>query len=486
MGIMRKHTALVLLAFSLLTSSNSFRCGEGDTCLLMEDPNNVLMEFRRSAVLCKDELNVSYGVEFEECTIRRMGNVSFPSANMRTHSFRNFTCDEEYDKSPVPLDTMTLEYQPNINEFYINSNGKYRKLAHWKPSPGIETRPFEVLYGMTVRSAKDACDLNDECFAFTILRRNTVATSRKRILLAGTTMLFSLEPFLDTSNEAWFVSVNDTGIVTYVKTQARYEDFIHFTGYIHRGQTLRYMPPRTSLRNILSECDSNRECGGLTFKGDDLSSVQVELKRVENMTQNADMAWHSFIHIRSYGEVDDYMLEKKTYDVDLYRYRPMLIAVVRNFGTKEECEFVKAQTGWEDAKVSNHVNESHIGRVDYRRLAKAKAINQPLFDFASPMSKYYIRNYAIVHGLTGHHVWPAGQEAISLIKYNVSGEEFRPHCDGDCTWCLTSLCHAITRVVCLCHSFISQEENCSNSKMPTLNISRKLISCSNHRYIYTK
>ena len=107
---------------------------------------------------------------------------------------------------------------------------------------------------------------------------------------------------------------------------------------------------------------------------------------------------------------------------------------MRNFGTKEECEYVKAQTGWEDAKVTNHGNnESQIGRVDYRRLAKAKGINQPLFDFASPLSEYFIRNYAIVHGLTGHDVWPAGQEALSLIKYNVSGEEFRPHCDGDCT-----------------------------------------------------
>ena len=433
---MREHVVLVLLAFasSLFTSSNSFRCGEGDTCRLMDDPNNVVMEFRRSAVLCKDELNVSYGVEFEECTMRRMGNVSFPSADVRTHSFRNFTCDEEYDKSPEPLDTITLEYQPNINEFYINSNGKYRTLAHWKPSPGIETRPFRVLHGMTVRSAKDACDLNDECFAFTILRRNTLVASRKRILMAGTTMLFSLEPFLDTSNEAWFVSVNDTSIVTYVKTQVRYEDFIHFTGFIHRGQTLRHKPRRTSLRDILSECDSDRECGGLTFSGDDLSSTQVELKRVENMTHTADMGWHSFIHIRSFGEVDDSMLEKKTYDVDLYRYRPMLIAIVRNFGTKEECEYMKAQTGWEDAKVTSHGNnESQIGRVDYRRLAKAKGINQPSFDFASPLSEYFIRNYAIVHGLTGHDVWPAGQEALSLIKYNVSGEEFRPHCDGDCT-----------------------------------------------------
>ena len=153
---MREHVVLVLLAFasSLFTSSNSFRCGEGDTCRLMDDPNNVVMEFRRSAVLCKDELNVSYGVEFEECTMRRMGNVSFPSADVRTHSFRNFTCDEEYDKSPEPLDTITLEYQPNINEFYINSNGKYRKLAYWKPSPGIETRPFRVLHGMTVRGVR--------------------------------------------------------------------------------------------------------------------------------------------------------------------------------------------------------------------------------------------------------------------------------------------------------------------------------------------
>ena len=59
---MREHVVLVLLAFasSFITSSNSFRYGEGDTCRLMDDPNNVVMEFRRSAVLCKDELNVSY------------------------------------------------------------------------------------------------------------------------------------------------------------------------------------------------------------------------------------------------------------------------------------------------------------------------------------------------------------------------------------------------------------------------------------------
>ena len=437
--MMREHSLLIILiVLAQSWTSNSFRCGEGDTCRLLDDPNNVAAEFQKSAVFCRDKLNVSYGEAFEECTMKRMGtrNVSFPSKHIRTHSFRNFTCDEDHDKSPLPLETIQLEYRPNINEFYMNSKGIYRKLSSWRPSTRIEARPFRVQRGMSVRSAKDLCDTIETCFTFTILRTNTLerfsSSSRKRILLTGTASFYSLEAFLDTSETAWFTSANAIGTVTYTKTQFRYKDFIHFTGFIERDQTLRYKAKGTSLRKILDECNFDRECGGFTFKGDDLSTVRVELKRAENMKHHANMTWHSFIHIRSYGNERNVMLETKKYDVDVYRQRPMVIAVVRNFGTKKECEFMRAQTGWDYAKV-NDKRGAKFAKVDYRRLAKAMPLKQPLFDFTSSVSEYFVRNFAIVHGLTGHAVWPAGQEPISLIKYNVSGEEFRPHCDGDCS-----------------------------------------------------
>jgi len=464
---MRGFCLLVLAVLARTTTSTEeiqpFRCGQGDTCQLSD---GILKVFELSAKSCRDELNTTYGNEFEKCTSKRMV-TPFPSDEMKRHMFRNFTCDEDYDKSPIPLATIQLEYKPSINEFYMNSRGKYRMLSFRKPSPKIH--PLKITYGMSIQDAKESCDSTSTCFCFSILHSNTLSTpsssllsspgDKKQILLAGMTLFYTLEPFLFMKT-SWYVDLN-ISIVTYVKTQFRYKDFIHFTGYIHRGNTLTPKQRGTNLKEILTKCESDENCGGLTFKGNDLSSVQVELKKAVNMKQSAHIDWHSFIHIRSYGKLDENkMLQMKTYDVDVYamslvlsfspscsiythththkrRYRetPMVIAIVRNFGTREECEqiqYQKASAGWRYAKVSD-AKSADGAKKDYRRQAKSKIHKQPIFDFSNPLSKFFVRNFAIVHGLTGHNVWPAGQEPLSVIKYNVSGDEFRPHCDGDCT-----------------------------------------------------
>lgn len=42
------------------------------------------------------------------------------------------------------------------------------------------------------------------------------------------------------------------------------------------------------------------------------------------------------------------------------------------------------------------------------------------------------RGYAFGNHVTGYNLDMTGQEGFSVIKYG-SDDEYRPHCDGDCT-----------------------------------------------------
>lgn len=42
------------------------------------------------------------------------------------------------------------------------------------------------------------------------------------------------------------------------------------------------------------------------------------------------------------------------------------------------------------------------------------------------------RGYAFANHVTGYNLDTTGQEGFSVIKYG-SDDEYRPHCDGDCT-----------------------------------------------------
>lgn len=42
------------------------------------------------------------------------------------------------------------------------------------------------------------------------------------------------------------------------------------------------------------------------------------------------------------------------------------------------------------------------------------------------------RGYAFANHVTGYNLDVTGQEGFSVIKYG-SDDEYRPHCDGDCT-----------------------------------------------------
>lgn len=191
------------------------------------------------------------------------------------------------------------------------------------------------------------------------------------------------------------------------------------------------------MANALSVCETNKSCGGLTWKGNDLRAIQIELKISNKTMYSPSIDWHSFIHIRAYGKIDTltqaFPPKKSRYTVEIYRERPFLIAVVKNVATEQECQALKDEDSknFAPASVADQKGKGKV-RVDYRRLAKSKGIKQPMFSSTSPLKSYWTRNFALVSALTEKKVWPAGQEPLSLILYNVSGEEFRPHCDGNC------------------------------------------------------
>lgn len=188
---------------TLLTSSkDNFTCGRGDVCRLNESIRNEFLDmFQESAEICYELINGSYGSEFEDCVDKRIDFSAFPDdVDMREHMLRNFTCSKEDASSHKAIGTVELEYAPTENEYYMNSAGIYVTLPNRITSEAIGP-PFRVEYSIKLKEAKAICKMYEECYSFTIYRTNRLTTSflgeeGKKIVMAGTALFFTLEPFL--------------------------------------------------------------------------------------------------------------------------------------------------------------------------------------------------------------------------------------------------------------------------------------------------
>jgi len=120
--------------------------------------------------------------------------------------------------------------------------------------------------------------------------------------------------------------------------------------------------------------------------------------------------------------------ELRSFSVDILREEP-LVAIVRNFARTEECDqLVEAGGDWEQM---NGDFTSGSGFVQ-ERMSYSSSIYPPLNDPEHHLTRFTALMFTVVRNLTGYKVYPPGQEPLNAVLYKNRGDEYRPHCDGNC------------------------------------------------------
>ncbi|CAM9640855.1 unnamed protein product, partial [Phaeothamnion confervicola] len=108
------------------------------------------------------------------------------------------------------------------------------------------------------------------------------------------------------------------------------------------------------------------------------------------------------------------------------------IMVIDDFVTEEECTQLMRRaesTGLTKASVNSDDGGSTLSPA---RRAMAGAVDPDLSNRKDPVTQLFERGFAFAEDVTGYGMALEGQEGFSVIKYDPT-DEYRPHCDGDCT-----------------------------------------------------
>eukprot|EP00903_Cladosiphon_okamuranus_P010152 g9613.t1 len=121
-----------------------------------------------------------------------------------------------------------------------------------------------------------------------------------------------------------------------------------------------------------------------------------------------------------------------TYNAQVFLDEPAAkLYLLDDFATDAECKALMdgASPHLQDATVNGGAGKSTLSQA---RRAKAGGVPADLNNEKSVTAPLYRRGYAFANHVTGYNLDMTGQEGFSVIKYG-SDDEYRPHCDGDCT-----------------------------------------------------
>jgi len=113
--------------------------------------------------------------------------------------------------------------------------------------------------------------------------------------------------------------------------------------------------------------------------------------------------------------------------VSIIREQP-LIALVHSFASKFECEALQRLAGNLENMSFSHasgVNSGHYRR-SYSQNIYPASISDRVY------ARFSARMFDVTRTLTSYPVFPSGQEPLNVALYRDVGDEYRPHCDGQC------------------------------------------------------
>jgi len=182
-----------------------------------------------------------------------------------------------------------------------------------------------------------------------------------------------------------------------------------------------------------AKCDASSSCGGFTFSGRRSPGARhvVHFKSsAKEVTAGRD--WHSFKKIASAakcaGALSPPPPQPLRFQVDVLRDSPPVF-VVHDFATEEECDHMMNVT-------IPHMTPSVVGGGGTSPDRRSYSVNMfPDYDDeADVVTRVVRRKFSFARQVAEYAelVENEGQEPLNSVYYKDDGDQYRPHCDGEC------------------------------------------------------
>eukprot|EP00316_Scyphosphaera_apsteinii_P012323 CAMPEP_0119338054 /NCGR_PEP_ID=MMETSP1333-20130426/95267_1 /TAXON_ID=418940 /ORGANISM="Scyphosphaera apsteinii, Strain RCC1455" /LENGTH=408 /DNA_ID=CAMNT_0007349241 /DNA_START=56 /DNA_END=1279 /DNA_ORIENTATION=+ len=209
------------------------------------------------------------------------------------------------------------------------------------------------------------------------------------------------------------------------------ESFLYKRGFLPAGDDLPQLAGTMNESKATDVCQREPLCSGFTYYGDRRvdESRMIYFKSDASAVTEADK-WHTFKKRRKLTcDGDDPALKPKQLLVDTLRESPP-IYIVHDFVSQQDCELMMNKT-------VPKMGRSVVGGGGFSSWRQSYSHNM-VPDFEDPLDPVTLlarRKFAFAREYVGYTGLREGegQEPINAVYYKYYGDQYRPHCDGECS-----------------------------------------------------
>jgi len=228
--------------------------------------------------------------------------------------------------------------------------------------------------------------------------------------------------------------------------------FSYKPGFLPAGDDIERLAGRMTEEDAKALCERDHECAGVTFSSRSRAPAaehpMIFKKAADDVTPADGWHTHQKRHLDPGCAEGGSAYEPRSFKVDVLRESPP-VYLVNDFLTHEECEHMVNVT-------VPRMGPSVVGGGGTSNYRRSYSVNMaPNFDDqAHTVTRWARRKFSFAREVAGyeHVIEGDGQEPINAVYYKDYGDEYRPHCDGECnggrysmgTRVATSLSYCVT------------------------------------------
>ena len=210
--------------------------------------------------------------------------------------------------------------------------------------------------------------------------------------------------------------------------------FVHKAGFMPAGHDLDELHGVYTEEDAKEVCGRDSRCQGFTFSGAAAPGAKHSMLFKSSDEVSMSPSWHTWKRRAWGGPLDCSLAARRArarprkLRVDVLRESPP-VYVVNDFLTDVECGFMMNRT-------IPHMGPSVVGGGGTSAWRRSYSVNmQPDFeDETHVFTQVARRKFLFARDVAGYAglVEGDGQEPVNAVYYKDDGDQYRPHCDGEC------------------------------------------------------
>ena len=209
-------------------------------------------------------------------------------------------------------------------------------------------------------------------------------------------------------------------------------EFAYTNGFLPAGNDLYSRTITEEAAKLV--CAKDEQCAGYTFSADSAARTEAATHNMlfKSSAEGATVTsgWHTWRKLRTLDCSADARQRRSTpvaLTVHVLRESPP-VYVVDDFVTDAECEAMLAET-------LPKMGRSVVGGGGTSSWRQSYSVNMvPDFEWEDHLiTRIARRKFAFARDVAGYDVVEGvGQEPVNAVYYKNDGDQYRPHCDGEC------------------------------------------------------